>query len=53
MMNEDRNDDMKHEDNSFATKFGVIFSIVLISIVGVGCLFVLWQVIKIVFIFFN
>ena len=52
-MNDGGNNDMKHEDNSFGTKFGVVFSIVLLSIVGIGCLLVLWQVIKIVFIFFN
>ena len=42
-MSDEPDNEMKHEDNSFKTKFGVIFSIVLLTIVAVGCLFLLFM----------
>jgi len=45
-MNDNAGGDMKHEDNSFATKLGVIFSVVVLLVVGAACLYVIWQFIK-------
>ena len=39
---------IKHEDNSFATKFAVLFTVLLLLVVGGGCLYLVWQVIKLI-----
>ena len=51
-MHDNSDSGMEHEDNSIATKFGLVLSIVLLLIIVVGCLWVLWEVIKL-FIYWN
>ena len=45
-MYDDQDNNMEHEDNSLLTKFGVIFSVILLLIVAIGCLWILWEVVK-------
>lgn len=44
---------MSHEDNSSKTKIGVIGGLVLLALVFIGCLLVLWQVIKFIITLFS
>jgi hypothetical protein len=46
-------DDKPVEDNSLATKIGVITGLVLLGVVFAGCAWVLWQIVKIIYYLFS